>query len=216
VPEAGRVITGRAGGLRLLAPGEGTRPLSDKVKQALFSLLEAACPEAWEGPFLDLFAGSGAAGIEALSRGAPGAVFVERDAAAMRTVSENLRRTRLEGASLVRRDALSWLAAGAAAAGRHPFSVALVDPPYDRPDLASGALERLGDPGLGWLRDDGCVVVKHFWRDEPPATTGRLVRVRARRFGETALSLYRVSIPGATGIAGAEAPAGPDEDGGDR
>jgi 16S rRNA (guanine966-N2)-methyltransferase len=199
VPEAGRVITGRAGGLRLLAPGDGTRPLSDKVKQALFSLLEAACPQAWEGPFLDLFAGSGAGGVEALSRGAPGAVLVERDAGAARVIAENLRRTRLEGGTVVRRDAVTWLAAGVAAAGIGPFSAALADPPYDRPELVMAVLAHLGDARLGWLRDDGCVVVKHFWRDVPAGTVGRLVRVRERRFGETALSLYRVDEPAADG-----------------
>ncbi len=68
--DAGRVITGTAGGLRLAAPGEGTRPLSDRVKQALFATLESELGEAWPADVLDLFAGSGAAGIEALSRGA--------------------------------------------------------------------------------------------------------------------------------------------------
>ena len=78
MPDAGRVVTGSAGGLRLAAPGPGTRPLSDKVKQALFSLLLAEREDAWEHGLLDLFAGSGAAGIEALSRGSPQAVLVEK------------------------------------------------------------------------------------------------------------------------------------------
>ena len=76
MPEAGRVVTGSAGGLRLEAPGPGTRPLSDKVKQALFSMLVSEREVAHEWPTLDLFAGSGAAGIEALSRGSPAAVLV--------------------------------------------------------------------------------------------------------------------------------------------
>lgn len=96
MPDAGRVITGVAKGVRLLAPGEGTRPLSDKVKQALFASLESELGEAWPVAFLDLFAGSGAAGIEALSRGAPRAVLVERDADVARIIRENLRRAGLD------------------------------------------------------------------------------------------------------------------------
>jgi 16S rRNA (guanine966-N2)-methyltransferase len=89
---AGRVIAGSARGVRLLAPGEGTRPLSDRVKQTLFGILEAGSLGPWPTAFLDLFAGSGAAGIEALSRGADRVVFVERDPAAARVIRENLRR----------------------------------------------------------------------------------------------------------------------------
>lgn len=199
MPEAGRVITGRAGGLRLLAPGGGTRPLSDRVKQALFGLVGSEVPDAWEGAFLDLFAGSGAGGIEALSRGAPLAVFVERDPGAARVIGDNLRRTGLSGGVVVRREATAWLAAGPAGVPGAPFLVVLVDPPYDRPDLAAGCLASLGDPSSGWLRHDGCVVVKHFWRDPPAETAGMLQRVRERRFGETMLSLYRAAGPGEGG-----------------
>jgi 16S rRNA (guanine966-N2)-methyltransferase len=195
VPDAGRVITGSAGGLRLAAPRSGTRPLSDKVKQALFAILGSTCPGAWEGPFLDLFAGSGAAGIEALSRGAPAAVFVETDPGAARIIEENLRRTGLAGATLVRKDAVAWLAAGPPP-GLGSFAGVLIDPPYDRPDLAAACLEHLGAPATGWLRDDACVVVKHFWRTAPPPGSGRLRLVRARRFGETALSVFRLADGG--------------------
>src|SRR5207244_100102 len=109
VPEAGRVIAGTARGIRLLAPGPGTRPLADRVKQTLFAILEPELPGA---VVLDLFTGSGAAGIEALSRGAQSAVFVEKDAGAARVIAENLRRTRLAGprVAVVRGDVLRWLA----------------------------------------------------------------------------------------------------------
>lgn len=95
---AGRVIAGSARGIRLVAPGEGTRPLGDRVKQTLFATLEGGSLGEWPVPFLDLFAGSGAAGIEALSRGSPRVVFVERDPSAVRTIRENLHRARLDGA----------------------------------------------------------------------------------------------------------------------
>lgn len=190
MPDAGRVVTGVAGGLRLEAPGRGTRPLSDKVKQALFSMVEAEREDIWDRPMLDLFAGSGAAGIEALSRGAPVAVLVEKDPRAVAVIGRNLERTRLATeATVVRTDVLAWLAGPASAAG--PFGCAVLDPPYAQADHLRSALERLGRADAGWLDDDAVVVAKHFWRDAPPERCGMLLRRRARRFGETALSVYR-------------------------
>jgi len=105
--DAGRVIAGSAKGVRLAAPGAGTRPFTDRVKQTLFAILE---PELEGANVLDLFAGSGAGGIEALSRGAARATFVEHDAGAARVIAENLRRAKLEARSRVtRRDAIAWL-----------------------------------------------------------------------------------------------------------
>src|SRR6187431_2142979 len=108
VPDAGRVIAGTARGTRLDAPGDATRPLADRVKQTLFAILEPDLPGA---RVLDLFAGSGAAGIEALSRGAASATSVEHDAAAARVIAANLQRTGLGGpnAVVVRDDAFRWL-----------------------------------------------------------------------------------------------------------
>jgi 16S rRNA (guanine966-N2)-methyltransferase len=192
VPDAGRVITGTAGGLRLAAPGSGTRPLSDKVKQALFSMLEAERDDVWEWPLLDLFAGSGAAGIEALSRGAPAVLLVEQDARAVAVIRANLDRTGLSArARVLRRDVGSLLDEPTTGVPEAPFGSAVIDPPYAQAaDLWAG-LERLGEPAHGWLDERVVVVAKHFWRDAPPESTGDLVRVRVRRFGETALSVYR-------------------------
>jgi 16S rRNA (guanine966-N2)-methyltransferase len=192
VPDAGRVIEGVAAGRRLDAPGPLTRPLADRVKQALFGLIEGALAEPWAGPMLDLFAGSGAAGIEALSRGAPRAVFVERETTAARTIERNLERCGLMGGRIVRRDALGWLEAGAAVAGEGPFRVTVIDPPYDRPGDLVAALVLVSDARAGWLADDACVVAKHFWRDAPGGSVGGLTLTRLRRFGETALSVYRL------------------------
>ena len=190
MPDAGRVVTGLAGGLRLEAPGSGTRPLSDKVKQALFSMVEAEREDVWEQPMLDLFAGSGAAGIEALSRGAPAAVLVEKDGRAAGVIRRNLERTRLAAdATVVRKDVLGWLAAAPAAPA--PFGCVVLDPPYPQVADLLAALERLGDPAGGWLDTEAVVVAKHFWKDAPPQRLGQLVRERDRRFGETALSVYR-------------------------
>jgi 16S rRNA (guanine966-N2)-methyltransferase len=185
---AGRVIAGTARGIRLAAPGSMTRPLADRVKEALFAILE---PDLRDAAILDLFAGSGAAGIEALSRGAASATFIDRDRSAEATIRENLVRTHLAGprARVVRRDALAWLAADEE--DRPRFRVVVVDPPYDAPDGLTAALEALGS-SRGLLDPGAVVVAKHFWRDQPPARIGLLASVRARRFGDTALTFYRL------------------------
>jgi 16S rRNA (guanine966-N2)-methyltransferase len=190
VAEAGRVIAGRVRGVRLLAPGPATRPLGDRVKQTIFAILDPGLPDS---AVLDLCAGSGAAGIEALSRGAARAVFVECDPAVVRTIVENLRRTGLDGpaAEVVTADAVRYLA-GKAGALNGPFDIVVVDPPYAEPALLGRLLEALGADAPGWLvAPGGTVVAKHFWRDRPPATIGLLASVRDRRFGETGLTFYR-------------------------
>jgi 16S rRNA (guanine966-N2)-methyltransferase len=187
VTDAGRVIAGSARGVRLRAPGSGTRPFADRVKQTLFAILEPDLPGA---RVLDLFAGSGAAGIEALSRGAALAIFVEKDPGAVVVIEANLRATSLAGpeAQVVRSDAV-------AAIGRSPiagsaFDIAIVDPPYAETDLLTRTLEALGAPGAP-LKPGARVVAKHFWRDRPPDRIGLLASERDRRFGETALTFYR-------------------------
>jgi 16S rRNA (guanine966-N2)-methyltransferase len=191
VADAGRVVAGRARGIRLLAPGPGTRPLADRVKQTLFAILE---PELRGARVLDLYAGSGAAGIEALSRGASLAVFVERDAGAVRVIAMNLERTGLGAAGrIVRADVAGYLAGRAATDG--PFDIVLLDPPYEDREGLERALASLGEaarPG-SVLAPRATVVAKHFWRDRPPARVGLLASGRERRFGETALTFYRSS-----------------------
>jgi 16S rRNA (guanine(966)-N(2))-methyltransferase RsmD len=185
MPDAGRVIAGTAKGVRLDAPGPGTRPLTDRVKETLFAILE---PELEGAAVADLFAGSGAGGIEALSRGAARAVFVERHAGAARVIAANLRRARLEAAAeVVTRDAIAWLSDPAGAAAHGPFDVVLVDPPYEDTPAMRQALELVGPH----VARRGVVVAKHFWRDAPPASIGLLASGRERRFGETALTFYR-------------------------
>lgn len=192
MPDAGRVVTGTAKGLRLLAPGEGTRPLSDRLKQGLFASLESDTDVLDDGAFLDLYAGSGAAGIEALSRGAARAVFVEKDAAACRVIGENLRRSGLAGGSVVRADVLRWLSEHpAGVGGTRTFDACLVDPPYNQP-LVEPTLRLLGAADGHTLAPSGVAVAKHFWRDAPADRIGRLAAYRRRRQGETMLSFYRL------------------------
>ena len=185
--DAGRVVAGTARGIRLEAAPEGTRALTDRVKEALFAALEAA--GALRGPFLDLFAGSGAAGIEALSRGAPAATFIEKEGKVCQVIGDNLRRAHLEeNGHVVRAVVVSHLMGGIPAE-RTPFAAALIDPPYGDV-IIERTLELLGDDERHWLADDALVVAKHFWRDDPPERAGSLLRTRQRRFGETVLSFY--------------------------
>ncbi len=189
---AGRVVAGTAGGIQLAAAGPGTRPLADRMKQALFGSLEPLLAGA---AVLDLCAGTGAGAIEALSRGAASAVLVERDHGALRVIDENLRRTGLAGlARVVRRDAVAAVrdlaAAGAA------FDVALVDPPYAETSLRDAILAGLGAPD-GPLRGGAVVLATSHWREPPPADVGLLRSTRVRRFGETAVTIYRREAGGA-------------------
>jgi 16S rRNA (guanine966-N2)-methyltransferase len=184
--DAGRVIAGSAKGIHLRAPGPGTRPLADRVKQTLFAILE---PELAGAHVLDLFAGSGAGGIEALSRGAATATFVEKDQGAAAVIDANLRATSLAGpgAAVIRWDAIQWLAEPNAVA---PFDLVLVDPPYAQTELLLRVLTILGEADAP-LKPGARVVAKHFWRDRPPQRIGMLAVERERRFGETALTFYR-------------------------
>jgi 16S rRNA (guanine966-N2)-methyltransferase len=186
MPDAGRVIAGSARSMRLDAPGPGTRPLADRVKQTLFGILEPDLPGS---RFLDLFAGSGAAGIEALSRGAAHATFVERDQRAIGTIRTNLTRTGLGGeerATVVRADVLGWLRSADRVA-EAPYDIVLIDPPYDETESMTAALEAISAVVARGAR----VVAKHFWRTAPPPMVGLLASERERRFGDTALTFYR-------------------------
>jgi len=186
VADAGRVIAGSAKGIRLRAPGVGTRPLADRVKQTLFAILE---PDLDDAHVLDLFAGSGAGGIEALSRGAASATFVEKDQGAAAIIDANLRAAGVGGpqAAVVRWDVVRWLG--------EPnldvlFDLVLVDPPYAETELLGRVLDILGSVRAP-LAPGARVVAKHFWRHRPPDRVGMLAVERDRRFGETALTFYR-------------------------
>jgi len=192
--DAGRVIAGSARGTRLLSPGAGTRPLGDRLKEALFAILEPDLPGA---RVLDLFAGSGAGGIEAMSRGAAEAFLVERDPGACHAIAENLGRAHVaERASVVRADAIKYLRERATSDG--PFDVVLIDPPYAEPQLMEAALTSISAAGPALLSPRAWVVAKQFWRTPPPRALGLLASVRTRRFGETAVVFYRRVDPSPT------------------
>ena len=181
-----RVLAGELKGRRLVTPrGRVTRPTADHVRIAC---LDTLMPFVGRGPFLDLFAGSGAVGIEALSRGAPSAVFVEDDAMALRALRDNVEALALaDRARVMRSDAARAVAALAGGAAR--FAVAFLDPPYDSP-RAAPALAALADGAC--LLPGGVVVIQHATRT-PPALgdEGALVPWKARRFGDTTLTFLR-------------------------
>ena len=165
-----RVVAGEARGRRLVAPaGRGTRPTLDRVRQALFNSLGSL--DAVEGSaVLDLFAGSGALGIEALSRGASTCTFVDDDRAARSAIAENLRATGLtDRASIVADTAIRWLL-GAGARSR--FDLALLDPPYSTTDeewsalldgLSSIVRRADGGPGIVVVESDRSLPLPGGW-----------------------------------------------------
>jgi 16S rRNA (guanine966-N2)-methyltransferase len=179
-----RVIAGTARGISLVAPRDRlTRPITDRVKETLFGILGPRVPGA---RVLDLYAGSGAIGIEALSRGAERATFVERGNGALGALRENLARTRLEhGAVVVAGEVLAFLGRG----GGEGHDLVILDPPYEERAILAPLQRLAAQMELG-----GTVVVKHFWRTEVPEPPG-LIRVRTRRFGETALTFLEPAAP---------------------
>jgi 16S rRNA (guanine966-N2)-methyltransferase len=171
-----RVISGTARGVPLTVPRDrATRPITDRVKETLFAILGERVPDA---RVADLYAGSGAIGIEALSRGAASVDFVERGRPALAALRTNLERTRLaEGARIHAVDVARFLADETGA-----WDLVIADPPYEARAIVAplqAAAARLA-PG-------GMLVLKHFWRTEPPVIPGLAV-TRQRRFGETMLT----------------------------
>jgi 16S rRNA (guanine966-N2)-methyltransferase len=180
-----RVIAGRARGVPLVAPPgtATTRPIADRAKEALFSILGPRVPGA---RFLDLFAGTGAVGIEALSRGARAATFVERDPVVVRSLRTNLSKTGLgAGATVVQADVFAFLRRQP-----EPFDLAFVGPPQWK-GLWPRAVLALDDRP-GWVADDATVVLQCDPREEGEAPDpARLERTGARRYGNVLFLFYR-------------------------
>jgi 16S rRNA (guanine966-N2)-methyltransferase len=179
-----RLTGGLDRGRRLFVPrGSRTRPTASKVREAIFNILGPP-----PGRVLDLYAGSGALGLEALSRGAPAAVFVERDGAALGALRRNLREAGLEGrGTILGADVCSALRRLAAANDR--FSWVFLDPPYVKE--TAGVLAELCGSAL--LTACAVVIVEHDRRNEPPASVGCLFLTDRRQYGDTELSFYRAS-----------------------
>lgn len=177
-----RVITGTARGTVLKTPdGVLTRPTTDRVKEALFSIIQFEIPGA---QVLDLFAGTGQLGIEALSRGAKRAVFVDAREEACKLIRENLRRTKLEeAADVVRSDYLDYLSRC-----RERYSLIFLDPPYAEVFLEN-AIRRITEIDI--LQSDGIMVAERPLGKALPLELKGYSRSRDYKYGKTLLTVYR-------------------------
>ena len=177
-----RVITGKARGVTLKTPnGMQTRPTADRVKEALFSIIQFDIPGA---RVLDLFGGSGQLGIEALSRGAKSAVFVDASDAACALIRENLKRTKLsDDAKVIRSDYMSYLKTC-----RDSFEIVLLDPPYAEVFLEN-ALKSLSEIDI--LQSGGIIVAERPVGKELPWDFPGFTRSKDYKYGNTLLTLYR-------------------------
>ena len=177
-----RITGGKARSRRLSAPrGHQTRPTAERVREALFSILGPPPPEAL---VLDLFAGAGTLGLEALSRGAHRAVFVDRSRMAVRFIRDNVGALNMAEASEIHCAVAEQLLPRLVG----PFHWVFVDPPYAS-DLAVRVLEQLGERPAALTRG-ATVVVEHDRRSQPDPAYGCLVQADSRRYGDTGISLY--------------------------
>lgn len=177
-----RVIAGSLKGRRLDAPSwEGLRPTSDKLRETLFNVIAARI----EGTsVLDGYAGTGAVGIEALSRGAASVTFVEADARAIRLIEANLERCAVSDRYAIIR--ARFADAATQLAGRR-FDVIFLDPSYGEPAIAMAL-----DAGARLLADNGILILEHARRDPVPVVAGVLTRTRDLVSGDSALAFYRI------------------------
>ena len=177
-----RVITGSARGVQLKTPeGLTTRPTADRVKEAMFSIIQFEIPGA---AVLDLFGGTGQLGIEALSRGAKSAVFVDAGEPACRLIRENLKRTRMEGQGrVIRSDYLDYLTRC-----REQFDIIFLDPPYAEVFLEN-ALKRITEIDI--LRSNGIIVAERPLGKELPWEFQGYQRSKDYKYGKTLLTIYR-------------------------
>ncbi|RPJ59814.1 MAG: 16S rRNA (guanine(966)-N(2))-methyltransferase RsmD [Acidobacteria bacterium] len=181
-----RIISGSLKGRRLKTPAwEGLRPTSDRLRETLFNIL---APRVAGARVLDGYAGTGAVGLEAYSRGAAEVVFVERDERAATLIRENLRHCGVPQACAIMRADIGRLSGSFA----RRFDLILLDPPYDERELEA-AVER----AAAWLADDGLLVLEHARRRAAPLAAADLVRIRVVASGDSALSFYERREPGA-------------------
>lgn len=185
-----RVIGGSRRGFQLQSlPGRGTRPTADRVRESLFNILARDVPDA---RVLDLFAGTGALGIEALSRGAVSAHFVEQSPKAASVLRANVKHTRFEDAAyIIVGDVFRVLPR--LADGGTRFNLVFIDPPYGA-GVASHSVQAVA--ALPLLASDGLVVVEHSLEEDMPERIENLTQIRSVRYGRTVLTFYGPSETG--------------------
>jgi 16S rRNA (guanine966-N2)-methyltransferase len=174
-----RIVAGTAKGRRLTVPATGTRPTSDRAREALFNTLQTHL-DVDGAHVLDLFAGTGAVGLEALSRGAASVTLVEVDRAAYAIVRRNTELVGLPGARVHRREVAAFLRGPEP---DPPFDLVFADPPYAYPDARlAGVLAALARPG--WLGPDAVVVVERAAQAAAPRWPAAIALVTQRRYGQ--------------------------------
>jgi 16S rRNA (guanine966-N2)-methyltransferase len=180
-----RVISGKAKGRRLkLVPGDTTRPIMDRVKESLFNILGDITDTRW----LDLFAGTGQVGIEALSRGATTVTFIDNARAAIQTIRENLTHTGLtEGAFVLQTSAFDFLSSFKAL----PFDIIYVAPPQYK-DIWVGILNMIDSDVPHYLKENGLVIVQIDPREFIDLPLKQLNLIDRRRYGNTLLCFFQV------------------------
>ena len=184
-----RIIAGRLRSRTLNAPaGLGTRPTSDRLRETLFNVL---APRIAGAHFLDLYAGSGAVGMEALSRGAAQVTFVERAPAALSVLRRNLQKLGLSEGFRVQAGSVKGFLQRPSAAG---FDLVFLDPPYEAEEEYAGTLGLLGGVAGGWLAPGALVIAEHRSsrgrKESVEERYGRLMRTRVLEQGDAALSFY--------------------------
>ncbi len=199
-----RIIAGSLGSRTLAAPpGVATRPTSDRLRETLFNVL---APRIQGAAFVDLYAGSGAVGIEALSRGAARVEFVERAPAALKILRGNLERLGLREGFRVHGCAVGAFLRRAAEAGRKReqyeavrvrYEVLFLDPPWDAAEEYAAALGLLGGKAAGILIEDAVVIAEHRRKMRLEDRYGLLERTRLLEQGDAALSFYALATTGA-------------------
>lgn len=183
-----RIIAGSARGRNLKSPrGMSTRPTSDRVREALFNILSTLVPDS---RFLDLFSGTGAVGIEALSRGAAKAVLVEKDRTTTRIIYDNLKLCgMLDQAEILALDVAK--AIQVLGKKKESFDLIFIDPPYKK-GFEQPTIEKILEQQL--LANGGTLVVESDQTDLPPERVNSLKTYRRERYGDTALTFYRFDI----------------------
>jgi 16S rRNA (guanine966-N2)-methyltransferase len=191
-----RVIAGKFRSRPLLAPpGLATRPTADRLRETLFNVLTNGTVNRVAGAsFLDLYAGSGAVGIEALSRGAASVTFVEEATAPLGILKQNLANLSVSGTSLhIEKKSVSRFLRGAIEkGGTGPFMVVFLDPPYDLAAEYDLTMGLLGENAEGLLESGALIVAEHRRKQPLVERYGRLLRTRVLKQGDAALSFYAV------------------------
>ena len=187
-----RIIAGSLRRRTLEAPpGLATRPTSDRLRETLFNVL---APRIEDARFMDLYAGSGAVGIEALSRGAKSATFVERAPAALKVLRGNLARLGLTEGFWIHPGSVGAFLRKAPVVAAPGFDVVFLDPPYDAEDEYRTTLGLLGGVDAGLLAEDAVVIAEHRRKEKLSEHYGLLARTRLLEQGDAALSFYIARI----------------------